>query len=258
LAVADPISLQQTFWNGWNASHREQAIDVVSARQAEVVCGWLDRLRRPDLDLIEVGCGAGWLCPQLMKFGRLTATDLSDEVLARAQHRLPEVTFVPGDFMNLDFGSAAFDVVVALEVLSQVADQPAFVRKLASHLRPGGHLMMATQNRFVLQHLNRIPPPAPGQLRRWVDKRELRALLAPEFEVEELFSVTPRLARRTTARIKDALVGPGRAGVGGRTEPEGRSGHQAGLGARALRWGVAQMEAMGLGWTLMALARKRA
>jgi 2-polyprenyl-3-methyl-5-hydroxy-6-metoxy-1,4-benzoquinol methylase len=258
MAHADPISLQQSFWNGWNATHTKEAIDRVSARQAEVVCGWLDSLGRKNLDIIDVGCGAGWFCRQLMTYGRLTATDLSDEVLARAQHRLPEVNFVAGDFMSLDFGSAAFDVVVTLEVLSHVADQQAFIRKLASHLRPGGRLMMATQNRFVLQHFNRIPPPAPGQLRRWVDQRELRALLEPKFEVQELFSVTPRLARRTMARIKATLVGPGRAVANDRAKAQSSSGRRAGLGGRALRWGGAQMEAMGLGWTLMALARKRA
>jgi 2-polyprenyl-3-methyl-5-hydroxy-6-metoxy-1,4-benzoquinol methylase len=168
------ISLQQRFWNEWNATHREHNQHYVSIRQAEVVIGWLASLGRTDLDILEVGCGAGWLCPQLLPYGQVTGTDLSDEVLARAQQRAPEVAFVSGDFMGLDLGSGRFDVIVTLEVLSHVADQAAFVRKLASHLRPGGHLMLATQNRVVLERFNRIPPPAPGQLRRWFDKYELR------------------------------------------------------------------------------------
>jgi len=36
-----PVSLQQQFWNNWNASTREEYIDEVSIRQAKVVCGWL-------------------------------------------------------------------------------------------------------------------------------------------------------------------------------------------------------------------------
>ena len=141
-----PVSLQQSFWNQWNAADRKKSIGEVSRRQAEVVCAWLDLLGRKDLDIIEVGCGAGWLCPQLTRFGRVTATDLSDEALARAQDRTPEVKFIAGDFMNLDFGRISFDVIVTLEVLSHVADQKAFLEKLASHLRPGGHLLLATQN----------------------------------------------------------------------------------------------------------------
>jgi 2-polyprenyl-3-methyl-5-hydroxy-6-metoxy-1,4-benzoquinol methylase len=238
MAWGAPISLQRTFWNRWNATNREESVGEVSRRQAEVMCGWLDSLGRRDLDIADVGCGTGWLCRQLTRFGQVTGTDLSDEVLARAQHRAPEVKFVAGDFMTLDFGVSSFDVVVTLEVLSHVSDQKAFVAKLAHHLRPSGHLMMATQNRVVLQHFNRLFPPAPGQLRRWVDRRELRALLTPEFEVLELFSVTP-MANRGVMRLVNSrmLNRPVRAMVGDRVEK--------------------LKEAVGLGWTLMALARRR-
>jgi 2-polyprenyl-3-methyl-5-hydroxy-6-metoxy-1,4-benzoquinol methylase len=158
-------------------------------------------------------------------------------VLERAQRRLPNVRFVAGDFMALDFGTATFDVITSLEVLSHVADQPAFMAKLARHLRPGGHLMLATQNRPVLERYNRIPPPGPGQLRRWVDRRELTRLLEREFEILELFSITPK-ANRGVMRILNSrtLNKPVRAMVGRRLDR--------------------LKEMAGFGWTLMALARK--
>jgi 2-polyprenyl-3-methyl-5-hydroxy-6-metoxy-1,4-benzoquinol methylase len=240
-----PISLQQSFWNRWNASTREKAIDEVSMRQATVVSEWLNSFERTDFKILEVGCGAAWFSPCLARYGRVTATDLSDEVLERAKRRVPEVAFVPGDFMSVDFGTGCFDVVVTLEVLSCVADQLAFISKIASHLRPNGHLMLATPNRFVLQHLNRIgrgpgdiPPPEPGQLRHWTDRRELRGLLEHEFDVLELFSVTPRANRGVMRLINSRTFNrPVRALLGNRVE----------------RF----KETMGLGWTLMALARKR-
>lgn len=68
-----------------------------------VIDRWLTQLGRHDLDIIEVGCGAGWLCDRLTKFGRVTGTDLSHEVLARAANRWPSVNYVAGDFMQLDF-----------------------------------------------------------------------------------------------------------------------------------------------------------
>jgi SAM-dependent methyltransferase len=253
-----PIALQQGFWNQWNES-REKSLEEVSRRQARIICGWLRALGK-DLDIIDVGCGAGWLCSQLTPFGRVTGTDLADEVLARARSRTPDVRFVSGDFMKLDFGLRRFDVVVTLEVLSHVADQRAFVNKLASLLRPGGHLMLATQNRLVLKNLNFIPPPAPGQLRRWVDRCELRGLLEPEFEILELFSVTPRMGRGLAIRQRirpKSLDSPGRTAVDGckresATPAAGRIG-----GNRLRRWVTELLEAAGLGWTLMALARRR-
>lgn len=228
---------QRDYWNAWNAEKGARALSDVSARQKRDVLAWLDAIGRSDLDIIEVGCGAAWLTPDLPPYGRVTATDLSDEVLGDAAKRHPEIKFVAGDFMELPFDDAAFDVIVTLEVLSHVPDQPAFIAKLARMLRPGGHLMLATQNRPVLQNFNNLPPPGPGQIRRWVDKAELQGLLAAHFEVVELYSATPRanrgIWRLLNARAVNRLVRPV-------------------VGDAFERF----KEARDLGWTLMALARK--
>lgn len=237
--MIDPISQQRDFWNKWNASTREIHLDEVSFRQADVVRNWLLESSRTDLRILEVGCGSGWFCQELTEFGKVTATDLSNEVLARAQQRLPHVTFVSGDFMELDFGSEEFDVIVTLEVLSHMANQPAFLTKLASHLRADGQLMLATQNKPVLQKYNRIPPPNPGQLRRWVDAAELSSLLTNEFKVRELFSVTPKANRGIMKILHSRTFNrPIRAILGSRIDR--------------------LKEAMGLGWTLMVRAHKKA
>jgi 2-polyprenyl-3-methyl-5-hydroxy-6-metoxy-1,4-benzoquinol methylase len=236
---SSPIPLQQKFWNHWNASTREQRLGEIERRQAEIVCNWLREIGRNSLDMLEVGCGAGWLCPALVEFGCVTATDLSDQVLERAKKRVPSVKFIAGDFMALDFGAETFDVVVSLEVLSHVADQAAFLSKISKHLRAGGHLMLATQNRDVLERFNTIPPPKPGQLRHFVDSRELQDLLEPQFEVLELFSVTP-LANRGFMRIVNSY--------------KLNRALRVIVGTRVDRF----KEKRGWGWTLMALARKTA
>ena len=107
-------------------------------------------------------------------------------------------------------------------------------------LRPGGYLMLATQNRPILQRYNQhIPPPEVGQLRRWFDKRELRDLLQPHFEIGKLFTVTPQgsggLMRFAQSPKINGMMQ--RLGIGGPYRSF---------------W-----EACGFGWTLMVLARRR-
>src|SRR5262245_2014932 len=126
-AKQTPIAVQQAFWNEWNTTAREATISEVALEQADVIVSWFERIGRSDLEIIEVGCGTGWLCPRLTRFGHVTGTDLSDQVLVRAAQRVPEAQFVAGDFMALDFGLARYDVAVSLEVLSHVADQRAFL-----------------------------------------------------------------------------------------------------------------------------------
>lgn len=236
---SNDIGLQRDFWDGWNASHREHKLSDVSLDQRDAVVRWLSNLGRTDLNIIEVGCGAGWLCPSLKPFGQLTATDMTDQVLARASARFPDVHFVAGDFMALDFERESFDVVVSLEVLSHVADHAAFVQKLSTLLRPGGLLILATQNRPVLERFNTVEPQQPGQLRRWFDRDELSALLAPHFEIRELKTITPVASK-----------GPLRLVAGQKTKRifrlfVGRTVERA-------------LASAGLGWTLMTLAHKRA
>lgn len=235
-----PIALQQSFWDTWNAQHREAGVGEVSSDQKRVVLSWLNRIGRTNLGILDVGCGAGWLDPSLKQFGVVTATDLSADVLARIRTRVPQVNYIAGDFMELPFEAASFDVAVSLEVLAHVADQSAFITKINSLLRPGGWLMLATQNRPVLErhNMNSIQPAAPGQLRRWTDASELRALIEPQFEIVELFSKTPRASQGPLRLINARPL---------------RQAMRAIVGESFER----MKERMGLGWTLMCLAKKR-
>lgn len=233
----ETLENQRTFWNAWNAENREASVGEISRRQAEIILGWLGALNRDDLDIIEVGCGTGWLCPHLARFGRVTGTDLSDDVLRRAQTRWPHIKFIAGDFATLSLFEEAYDVVVSLEVLSHIADQSAFIARIVRLLRPGGILLLATQNRTVLSERCHIPPPQPGQLRNWVDRDQLRKLLEARLHVEQLVSASPvahKGLRRLLAgqRLNSAL----KSFVGD-------------------RWRNL-LERRDWGWTLMAMARK--
>lgn len=190
-----PIELdqQRRFWNAWNAQFRTSGwkMSHVYARQAEIVKQWLSGLGRNDLDILEVGCGSGWLCEQLTGFGRVTGTDLANEVIPPDRSAQGGPTFIAGDFFKLGFPRSGFDVVVSLEVLAHVEDQPAYVAKIADVLRPGGHLMLATQNSFTLARWSEVAPKGPGQVRKWVSAGELRGLLSKHFKIQTLTSIVP-------------------------------------------------------------------
>lgn len=234
-----PIDDQRRMWSRWNAAGRERALPEGPLRQAAVVEAWLQPLRRTDLDLIDVGCGAGWMCERLLPYGRVVGTDFADDVVQRAQARLPQVEFVAGDFMALDFAPASFDVVVTLEVLSHVWDQAAFLARVASLLGPGGLLMLSTQNRPVLERWSVVGAAEPGQLRRWVNASELRALLRPSFDLLQMTSVQP-VGDQGFLRVVNSV--------------KVNQVFRAALGARRVE---RIKERLMLGHTLMALARKR-
>ncbi len=240
--MSDTINIQASFWDDWNAAHRERSQSELSLRQRREIVAWLDsHTPGRDLAILDVGCGAGWMTEALLAFGSVTGTDLSASCLDRARLRWPQAAFIAGDFNEIELPEAHYDVVVSLEVLAHVADQPAFLAKIARLLKPGGYLMMATQNRPVLARWGRIQPPRPGNLRRWVDRKELRALLKPRFDVVELKTATADEARGgvmrwiNAPRVRRVLRGLGLHGAIERLK-----------------------ERAGLGWTLLVLARRKA
>lgn len=182
---------QRDAWSLWNERYRERDLGPFSNRQSIVVQEWLRSHRVTRANILDAGCGTGWMAEKLLEFGSVTGIDLADDVVARARVRVPSARFVAGSIFDLDCCRSSFDVIVCLEVLAHVADQPRFIERLAELLKPSGIMILATQNRPVLERWSMIGGPIPGQIRRWVDARELLALLEPAFDVEEICSICP-------------------------------------------------------------------
>lgn len=234
-----PVGLQADYWNRWNSLFLEHARARPSQRQAEVVTAWLERLKRRDLRILDVGCGTGWMAERMSAWGSVTAIDLSSGVLEVARAKFPHIRFMAGDFMHLDLPAGGADVVVSLEVLAHVADQPAFLRHAAERLAPGGWLMLSTQNRYVYERMDGISPLAPGLIRRWVSRSELRTLLERDFVVHDIVTVVPNGHHGALRVVNSTKLNQ----LAGRLLGDGRI-------ERA-------KERLGLGQTLLALAQRR-
>jgi 2-polyprenyl-6-hydroxyphenyl methylase/3-demethylubiquinone-9 3-methyltransferase len=135
--------------------------------------------------LLDVGCGGGLLAPHLPRGYRHVGVDLSATALAVAAERGVEP--VQADVAALPFDDAAFDVVVAGEVLEHVTDLDAVVAEACRVLRPGGLLVCDTiadtlVARIVLVHIaERLPGGPPLHCHDpalFVAPERLRALCA--------------------------------------------------------------------------------
>ena len=160
--------------------------------RGERVLQILESLRIRGVSILEVECGTGWLTERLVHFGPTTAIDLSPREIAIAQRRGLSAKFLAGDFYTQDFSTGKFDVVMCLETISHVVDQPGFLDRLADVTRPGGHLIITTQNKFVYERRSDIGPPRPGSIRKWLTGKQLRELLAPRFRVLQSTTVLPK------------------------------------------------------------------
>jgi 2-polyprenyl-3-methyl-5-hydroxy-6-metoxy-1,4-benzoquinol methylase len=193
--TAPDEATQQRFWNEWNSKHRNAErvahLDIATIRRRDTIMAWLRELDLPEPHILDLGCATGWLTAQLTEFGPTTGIDIADASIREARTRYPQLPFECGDFAKLESNEGRFDVVVSLDTLSHVADQPAFVRQVRRVLKPGGYLMLTIQNRFVFERRSDVDPQGVGQIRRWLTRTELREILADDFVVRRLTTLVP-------------------------------------------------------------------
>jgi len=114
----------------------------------------LFRTRRFDLRgrrrLLDVGSGAGQLARHVLKYAdpgmELTCTDLSPEMLRRAQRRLrgDHVRFLAADLSQLPLADESFDCVTCGYVLEHLPDVRQGLTELHRVMMPGARMLLIT------------------------------------------------------------------------------------------------------------------
>ncbi len=179
-------------WDEWNAKFRQWGTfndEPTMRRMREALMAVRD-LRLSDPKILEVGCSTGWLTSKLAEFGTVVGVDLGAESIRAAAEKLPGIEFKAGDILELDLPSNHFDVVVTLETLSHVANKDAFMEKMAYVLKPGGTLILTTQNKFVFDRCE--VAPNIGWTREWVTMTRLKELLYSKFSINRATSLDPK------------------------------------------------------------------
>lgn len=160
---------------------------------ADERCRWnkirlfMDDLRETQggpMELLEVGCGRGWLSNLCAAYGNLLGIEPVGDVVARARAMFPHVRFLVGSADLLTFLGHAerYDALVCSEVIEHVPDaiKPAFVRTLVDLVRPGGHLILTTPRKDILAEWTALCGAAAQPTEDWLTEAELRMLLENE------------------------------------------------------------------------------
>jgi ubiquinone/menaquinone biosynthesis C-methylase UbiE len=106
-------------FNRWAETGRGEAMEQ---DHLPIVLPVLDRMRiAPAGNILDLGCGAGWLAPLLAEQvpeGRVVGMDVSDEMIRRARRNyadLDSVLFVVGEAEEIPWDANFFDRVISVE-----------------------------------------------------------------------------------------------------------------------------------------------
>jgi ubiquinone/menaquinone biosynthesis C-methylase UbiE len=133
LAKLPEISPQHIHYNEWQ----------VRKASCEKLRALLTARARP-LQILEVGCGNGWLSNQLAKIpqAQVTALDVNLAELEQgaAVFTADNLRFVYGDLRDHVLGEQRFDVILFAASIAYFPSLHAIIRVALQHLLPGGEL----------------------------------------------------------------------------------------------------------------------
>jgi len=129
-------------FNRWAEAGRGEEMEKDHRRIAEQT---LERMRvEPTDNILDVGCGAGWLArilAALVSEGRVVGMDVADEMVRRARRNcadLDNVLFVPGGVEEIPWDANFFTRVISVESAYYWPDPARGMQQIFRVLREGG------------------------------------------------------------------------------------------------------------------------
>lgn len=126
--------------------HQESVLRSHSWRTAANSAAYLLDSLRPDMKVLDIGCGPGTITADLAALvpdGHVIGLEYAPEVLDQArtfasQRGLKNIDFVVGDVNSLDFPDNSFDVVHAHQVLQHVGNPVQALHEMRRVTKPDG------------------------------------------------------------------------------------------------------------------------
>jgi ubiquinone/menaquinone biosynthesis C-methylase UbiE len=122
------------------------------------------------MEILEIGCGAGGMLRPLSRYGRVTGVDIAIDYLQYCKHRgFDRVVAASG--YELPFRDAKFDMVALFDTIEHIPHDQKVLEEVRRVLKPGGSVFVSvpayqflySQNDRVAHHLRRY---TAGRLRK--------------------------------------------------------------------------------------------
>lgn len=160
---------------------------------------------RPGERVADIGAGSGYFTLRLARAvgpeGRVRALDINDVLLDLLRERVAEAGLARVEVAKVQpddplLAPESVDLILMVDTLHYVKDRPAYARKLAAGLAPGGRIAIVDFLPKPLEERPWGPPPEQEMPRAEVDAAMAAAGLVPaavhDFLTEQFFVVYQR------------------------------------------------------------------
>ena len=163
---------------------------------------------RRDLNILEIGCGAGGMLEPLSRFGNVVGLDFSLDAMEYCKSRgFPRVA--TGSGTELPFADDTFDLVALFDVIEHIEDETKALQEVGRVLKPGGKVFISVP---AYQFLYSNNDRAVHHLRRYTSKRLRKVIESSGLRIDKVtyfntFLFPLILAALMVLKLKERLVG---------------------------------------------------
>ncbi len=176
------IKKQKEYYNNkWTS--RSKKLCICEKCRVDAILRFISKLNLNNPEILDFGCGTGWLTYKLSGFGKATGIDLSDAAIKHAREIYPNIIFFDGDVLKKKINKR-YNIVVSSEVIEHIAknEQANYIEKIKSFLKLGGYLILTTPNKKIEKNI----PHKKSELQpleNWLTISELRELISPSLKI---------------------------------------------------------------------------
>ena len=175
---------------------------------------WVASQIDPNQNILDIGCGAGFLTNFLAEKGHVvTGVDLSETSLdiARLHDQTHSVEYIKASAYHLPFEKTKFDIVCATDVLEHLEYPERLIQEASRVLRPGGYFFFHTFNRtlasyvIVIKGVDWFVRNAPKNMHVYslfIKPKELEKMCYSNgFNIESLRGFRPKILTKSFFRL---------------------------------------------------------
>lgn len=145
-AIKDPHAYMEVY--------RRMRAEPTNALQMRAIFELLPDLEWPEIATLELACGGGLFTEELVSRGvrQASCCDIEPTCIAACRLTNPGARVVQSDVTTLPFAAHEFDLILATDIIEHVPDHEAMLAEMYRVLKPGGHVLISTQNDRSLEH----------------------------------------------------------------------------------------------------------
>ena len=177
----EKLFVKNSRWNTPNPNKEETSRWLVIESFVKLVKDEIGEIENEKFEILDLGCGRGWLTKLLHNYGNVTGIEPVKNVVDHAIKMFPKINFLVGSTKDLlsNLPKPKYNLIVSSEVIEHIPndEKKGFINDIYELLDEKGYLILTTPRKEAQEEwLKHLSPDQP--IEDWISEKELESLVS--------------------------------------------------------------------------------